>query len=444
MKKKKAFIITAVVIILAVIITAIVIFVKRDKGTSSNEVIYVESVSVITGNGMSNSNRFMGVVETQETKGIDKADDKKVKEVFVKVGDEVKEGDKLFEYDTDEMNLKLKQLELELTSIYNNISTLNSQINTLNEEKKQVDEDHKIEYTSQIQSLQAQINQENYNASTKELEIERQKAAINNSIVYSPMAGVIKSVASLDDNSQEMNDFNYGDNQEQHFITITDMGDYRVKASVSEFNIGSFMIGDRVIIRSRVDETKFWYGNVTSIDTDNPNQNNNDFYYGGGGTSTTKYPVYIALESSEDIMLGQHVYVEFDYGQTVVKDGLWLYEFYLVMDGENTYVWVESNDKIEKRKVELGEYDEELCMYEVVSGLSPDDYIAFPENRIKEGMKTTHNYEDVMDSDISDMDGIDMDGVDMDGINMDDIEMNDSEFEDDSVDEMIVPSEGVN
>lgn len=396
MKKKKILIITGALLIVAVIITAIIIFVKKDKKIDSDEVVYVESVANLMGLGISGENRYMGVVETQETSGVDKADDRTVKEIFVSEGDSVKKGDKLFEYDTDEMNLKLKQLELELTSIYNNITTLNSQIKTLSDEKNTVEDDYKIEYTSQIQSLQAQINQENYNASAKELEIDRQKKAIENAIVFSPMDGVIKSINNNDSSS----DSEYGsDSENQHFITIMDMGEYRVKASLSEFDMGSFMTGDAVIIRSRVDDSKIWKGTVTKIDTDNPEQNNNYYYY-DMGTTATKYPMYVSLDDSGGIMLGQHVYVEMDFGQTETREGIWLDEFYIMQENNNSYVWVEKNGKIEKRKIELGDYDADMWKYEIVSGITENDYIAYPEDRIKEGMRTTHNYEDVMTDDM--------------------------------------------
>ncbi len=437
MKKKKVFIIVGVVLILAVLIIATIIFIRRDKKPSSGEVIYVESVANITGLGYFGGNRYMGVVETQETKGVEKAEDRTVKEIYVKEGDIVKTGDELFIYDTEEMSLKLKQLELELTSIYNNISTLKSQISTLNEEKNNVDEEYKIEYTSQIQSLQAQINQENYNASAKELEIERQKTAIENAVVYSPMDGVVKAI----NNGTNSNNQDYYDsgNQTQYFISITDMGEYRVKANISEFDLGAFMEGDSVIIRSRVDDTMIWYGTVTKIDTENPDSGSNDYYYSGMGTSATKYPMYVALDTSDGILLGQHVYVEYNFGQSEVKEGLWLDEFYIMQEEDGDYVWIENNGKIEKRQVELGEYDGDMWTYEILSGLSTEDYIAYPEDRIKEGMSTTHNYEDVMEDDMGmyeDMGGDTDMYDDMDADMYNDIDV-------DSYDDMEEPNEVV-
>ena len=43
---------------------------------------------------------------------------------------------------------------------------------------------------------------------------------------------------------------------------------------------------------------------------------------------------------------------------------------------------------------ELGEYDSELFTYEIVSGLESSDYLAFPEDRLYEGMETAHGFEE--------------------------------------------------
>ena len=68
------------------------------------------------------------------------------------------------------------------------------------------------------------------------------------------------------------------------------------------------------------------------------------------------------------------------------------------MDGGEiiTYVWAANDkNKLEKRKVELGEYDEMTGEYEILSGLTEDDYIAFPMEGLYEGVTTVTNIEDV-------------------------------------------------
>ena len=107
-------------------------------------------------------------------------------------------------------------------------------------------------------------------------------------------------------------------------------------------------------------------------------------------------------------MLGQHVYIERDEGQEEQKSGIWISEVYIVdADTDSPYVWAtDKNDKLEKRSVILGQYDEDLGEYEIADGLSEEDSIAFPSDILEEGMSTTTNLEDAMD------DSVDMQPID--------------------------------
>ncbi|MBQ8913081.1 MAG: efflux RND transporter periplasmic adaptor subunit, partial [Lachnospiraceae bacterium] len=193
--KKKIKIIITIIVLLAIAggLTAY-LFLKDKNDDESVELVYVDSVENIMGIGVSVESRYMGIVETQETKNVNPDSDKKVKQLYVSAGDSVKKGDVLFEYDTEEMELKLRQLQLELQNINNGITTTNTQIAELVKERDAAPAENKIEYTAQIQNLQAQVNQSNYDASSKQLEIDRQQAAMENNKVTSPMDGVIKEI----------------------------------------------------------------------------------------------------------------------------------------------------------------------------------------------------------------------------------------------------------
>ena len=65
------------------------------------------------------------------------------------------------------------------------------------------------------------------------------------------------------------------------------------------------------------------------------------------------------------------------------------------------------DDKLEKRSVILGQYDEELGEYEIADGLTKDDSIAFPSDVLEEGMATTTNIEEAMDTSTVDMQPVD-------------------------------------
>lgn len=403
--KKKGIIILIVVLLVLAGAAGAIYYVLHNKKASNEELVYATKISDLNGGYDLTESRYMGTVESQEVKGVNRDSDKKVKELYVKEEDEVKAGDVLFEYDTESMELQLRQLELELTSINNNIATLNQQIASLTAEKAAAPAEEQLSYSAQIQNLQAQVNQANYDASAKQLEIDRQKLSMENTKVVAPMDGIIKTInennstSSSDDDSSNSNSDNGSDSTSNAYITIMAKGDYRIKATASELTVRSMSEGQSMIIRSRVDDST-WTGTVTKIDLEHPDNGNNNDYYMSSGTTATKYPFYISLDSTDGLMLGQHVYVEADYGQGDVKEGLWLDEYYIMQEDDGAYVWAENaKGYIEKRKVELGDYDENMMRYEIVSGLTEDDYIAYPEERVKEGMKVTHNYEDVVTDD---------------------------------------------
>ena len=433
--KKKGIIILIVVLLVLAGAAGAIYYVLHNKKASNEELVYATKISDLNGGYDLTESRYMGTVESQEVKGVNRDSDKKVKELYVKEEDEVKAGDVLFEYDTESMELQLRQLELELTSINNNIATLNQQIASLTTEKAAAPAEEQLSYSAQIQNLQAQVNQANYDASAKQLEIDRQKLSMENTKVVAPMDGIIKTInennstSSSDDDSSNSNSDNGSDSTSNAYITIMAKGDYRIKATASELTVRSMSEGQSMIVRSRVDDST-WTGTVTKIDLEHLDNGNNDGYYmGSSGTTATKYPFYISLDSTDGLMLGQHVYVEADYGQGDVKEGLWLDEYYIMQEDDGAYVWAENaKGYIEKRKIELGEYDENMMRYQILSGLTEDDYIAYPEDRVKEGMKVTHNYEDVMIDDTGD------DGVIDDG-SYDDGAYDDGSYDDGSIDD---------
>lgn len=415
--KKKGIIILIVVLLVLAGAAGAIYYVLHNKKASNEELVYATKISDLNGGYDLTESRYMGTVESQEVKGVNRDSDKKVKELYVKEEDEVKAGDVLFEYDTESMELQLRQLELELTSINNNIATLNQQIASLTTEKAAAPAEEQLSYSAQIQNLQAQVNQANYDASAKQLEIDRQKLSMENTKVVAPMDGIIKTINENNSTSSSDNNSNYDNNNNNNnnssdstsnaYITIMAKGDYRIKATASELTVRSMSEGQSMIVRSRVDDST-WTGKVTKIDLEHPDNGSSNDYYGNSGTTATKYPFYISLDSTDGLMLGQHVYVEADYGQGDVKEGLWLDEYYIMQEDDGAYVWAENaKGYIEKRKIELGEYDENMMRYQILSGLTEDDYIAYPEDRVKEDMKVTHNYEDVVIDDTEDGGSID-------------------------------------
>ena len=396
-KKKKVGLCLGVLVLAA---AGIYLILFGIPGSGSGDKIYVEQVSAIMelGSGNGGENRYAGVVESQETWNIKQNSDKTVKEIYVKEGDSVKIGDKLFAYDNEEAKLNLEQAKLELERMQNEIKSGEAEIKNLEQEKKSASGSDKLEYTIQIQSQKATNKKTEYEIKSQEAKIKSLKKATKNSVVKSEMDGVVKKINQAAATGADEGDDMEGGGDDTVFMSILATGDYRVKAKVNEQNRYTIEEGKEVIVRSRVDDSQTWKGTITKIDTDNPDESSSSSNFGDSGegddetTTSSKYPFYVKLDSSEGLILGQHVYIEPDNGQDKKKTGIWLSSYYIVQKDKESYVWVESLTKrLEKKKVTLGEYDEELDEYQIKSGLSKDDYIAFPENNLKEGMKTTRN-----------------------------------------------------
>ena len=382
-KKKKSIFLSAGAAIVLVILIGIWFFVFRKSSSAADGVVaYTTPVSMLTSTSIGTVNRYAGVVEPQKTVKIQKASDKNVKEVFVKEGDTVTKGAPLFSYDTDEIQMKLSEAELELERITTEISTLYNQIETLQNEKAKAPESEAFSYTTQILTAQNDVKRAEYNQKSKGVEIEQIRKSLENSTITSEIDGVVKSI---NDGSQT----SYGYDNDTAYMTILSNNEYRIKGTINEQNMYAISTGQEILVHSRIDESITWRGTVTEVDTENPVSNQNNMYSSSSDTNTSSssYNFYVELADEAVLMLGQHVFMEPDLGQTETKEGLWLPAYYLVIDGNDAYVWVcGKNDKLEKRQITTGEHDEEMDEYEITSGLTLEDSIAFPEDTLTEGM----------------------------------------------------------
>lgn len=388
MKKKTAIIAGAILAAAVVVGSALWYFLGRNTDSASDNVVYVNTVEMLTelGSGSGSVNRFAGVIESQQTWEVQQDNEKTVKDILVQTGQNVEVGTPLFTYDTAKMEQDLSQAQLDLEKLDNDITNTKNQIEQLQKEKKQADKDNQLSYTMEIQTLETEMKRNEYEKKSKSVEIGKLQDSIQNATVTSEIAGVVKAI----NNGSSTNIYN---GESQAFMTILALGDYRVKGSINEQNMSSIMQGQRMIIHSRVDEKQTWGGTVSNIDRENPTTGNNSgVVYSSGSsdsmTQTSNYPFYVELDSSDGLMLGQHVYLEVDNGQQEKKEGLWLPEYFISDADSNPYVWMDKNGKLVKQTIKLGEYDENLMEYQIIEGLTEKDAVTYPEDGLEEGMET--------------------------------------------------------
>ncbi|MCC8136541.1 MAG: efflux RND transporter periplasmic adaptor subunit [Clostridiales bacterium] len=349
----------------------------------SEDAVYVETVSSITGYGSGSGvvERYAGEVEAQATLEITLDSDRTLDECYVEEGDVVKEGAKLFSYSTQDDEDQIAQDEIDIEKNEMDIESYETQITQ--QEKlmnSATDEDEKTEAYLEILTLQNQIRQLEYEIETKEKEISSLKASISDAVVTAEMGGIIQSINDPSTESET-----YSTSESSAYITILAEGDFRIKGTVNELNVQNIYEGMQMIVYSRVDSSQTWKGSITEISTEQ-DEDDSEYYYSSSSSESSTYTYYVELESSEGLLLGQHVYMEEDAGQSEEKSGLWLEEFYIMIEDDGAYVWLaNTSNAIEKHEVTLGDYDEELSEYEILDGLEADDYIAYPLDTISEG-----------------------------------------------------------
>lgn len=354
--------------------------------------VYVQSVSAIMGYGnLGESSVTAGLVVARNEVKITKDDSRTVSERLVEVGQTVQAGEVLFVYDTDQMKLTIDKAKLEIEQLKNKVTDFGKQIEELEKERLYAAESDKLAYTIQIQALEADRKETEYNITVRERELQALEGEDVSGEVQAPVDGTIKSI-------NENGEYDSYTGMPLPYMTIVESGAYRVKGKVNELNRADFYVGQEVLLRSRVDASQTWTGVITTMDESPEEDNNNNYYYYDGGsdemTSSSSYPFYIDLDSMDGLILGQHLYIEPRESQTEEEQTLWLDASYILEENGHYYVWAaDRHDELEKREISVGQFDEMFYRYEILAGLTLDDRIAFPDESVQAGAPVTDTYQ---------------------------------------------------
>ena len=173
-------------------------------------------------------------------------------------------------------------------------------------------------------------------------------------------------------------------------VVVAETGNLRVKGFFNELNRTGMEEGARITAMARDGSDACWTGTITAIDWEGGSTGgDSDYYYGSDETSSsTRYPFWATLEDSTGLLIGQHVYLELGdasapEGEVRVPDGF--------VNDINTAPWVwadNGNGRLEKRALVLSGSDDALGEVIVSDGLELTDYIAWPEEGLREGLRT--------------------------------------------------------
>jgi len=319
----------------------------------------------------------------------------------VAAGDEVRINAKLFEYDTDALSLTVDKQELEMDKLEQQIKDHTAKVKDLDKQitdlEKQIKKEKDKTEKARLQDLLAGLNRDrqaanidlttaNYEKKTLQAEINYNKDMLKNAVVRSPIKGTVRAI----------------NESGTPYITIQKSGAYQVKGTLNELSLNAgIMEGVSVTILSRVDPTAFWTGTVSLVDYNTTSSNEYDNMYGGmvdSMTTSTSYPFYVTLDSTNGLLLGQHVYIQLSAApvdDTVLRipEG---YVMDVAMDPETFMttgtVWGvnEETRTLTKLTVTLGEYDPTYGTYVIAEGITAETYLADPAAPgVREGAAVT-------------------------------------------------------
>ena len=332
-----------------------------------------------------------------------------VKEVFVKNGDTVTQGQPLFSYVTSQ-ELTAQSAQYDAQAKANSITAAqtsasiqrepyNRKLANLNPLKNKYNSSKDESLLDQIKSAEDEVAQALSDAKTADNEvtnaqIEAEKAQVTAQTesdrmkydtVTADTAGTITSM------NEDLPTQSKAKKEEETFIEIMDKSKTLVKGTVSEFDREKLSVGQRVDIVDRKDPKKRWSGTVTQVGTlTTANAGNSN---GGNkqqeNPNQGKFPYTVELDQGGEMpLVGSHSYVNVvenapEAGKVVVNKA------YTFSKNGKTYVWKVEGKKVKMKEVKTKKVSDRLV--EITEGLTMQDTISTPREGMKDGMEVGQN-----------------------------------------------------
>ncbi len=382
--KKKKWIIIGV-IALIVIVAAVNIFVMqgKKKGAATNDAVSFEKV---TERKLNNTKLISGQVKpgniesfyADPTKG-------KVKDIAVKEGQEVEKGTKLFSYDNEEINLQMKQAELDQKMADMRYDQGKKKIDSLKKEiKKAKDGGAGKEVTD---SMEEQVSELEMTQKTTDLEKEKgklQKEELNKKqnelTIYSNFAGVVQK---LDKDAAQSSSQALG-GQGKAFLQIASKDPFQVQGTLTELQKSQIQKDQTFTVTAKANSKKKWTGKITEV-SEFPTSAEMA-QAGGMGEATqnmSQYTYKASLDSQDGLSPGYHVSLQVNLEN---KTMIAVPSKSIVEKDEDAFVYIEDKGKLRKQNVKKGSTDGDWT--EIVEGVTVGQKVVKnPSDNVYDGME---------------------------------------------------------
>ncbi|MED1113428.1 efflux RND transporter periplasmic adaptor subunit [Bacillus paramycoides] len=380
--KKKKWIIVGV-IVLIVIVAAVNIFVMqgKKKDTTKTDAVSFEKV---TERKLNNTKLISGQVKpgniesfyADPTKG-------KVKDIAVKEGQEVEKGTKLFSYDNEEINLQVKQAELDQKMADMRYDQGKKKIDSLkNEIKKAKDSGAGKEVTD---PMEEQVSELEMAQKTTELEKEKgklQKEELSKKqkelTIYSNFTGVVQK---LDKDAAQSSSQALG-GQGKAFLQVASKDPFQVQGTLTELQKSQIQKDQTFTVTAKANNKKKWTGKITEV-SEFPTSAEMAQAVGEGTQNMSQYTYKASLDSQDGLSPGYHVSLQVNLEN---KTMIAVPSKSIVEEGDDAFVYIEEKGKLHKQNVKKGATDGDWT--EIVEGATVGQKVVKnPSDNVYDGME---------------------------------------------------------
>ncbi|WP_017150350.1 efflux RND transporter periplasmic adaptor subunit [Bacillus bingmayongensis] len=382
--KKKKWIIIGVIALIAAI-TAINIFLLQGKNKSKEKTEYIHFEKV-TERKLNNTKLISGQVKpgniesfyADSTKG-------KVKNIEVKEGQSVEKGTKLFSYDNEEINLQMKQAELDQKMADMRYDQGKKKIDSLKKEiKKAKDSGAGKEVTD---PMEEQVSELEIAQKTTDLEKEKgklQKEELNKKqkelTIYSNFAGVVQK---LDKDAAQSSSQALG-GQGKAFLQVASKDPFQVQGTLTELQKSQIQKDQTFTVTAKANNKKKWTGKITEVSEFPTSAEMGQA--GGVGEATqnmSQYTYKASLDSQDGLSPGYHVSLQVNLEN---KTMIAVSSKSIVEKDDDAFVYIEEKGKLRKQNVKKGATDGDWT--EITEGVTVGQKVVKnPSDNVYDGME---------------------------------------------------------
>ncbi|APH20697.1 efflux RND transporter periplasmic adaptor subunit [Clostridium botulinum] len=347
--KKKTIIITGVVLLIGLFV---ILGIFKSKKNSN---ISVKTIKVTKGNVESYLSTTGNVVSKNKKEYF--GGQAKVKKVNVKVGDKVKKGQSLLNFDMSELENDRQVARMEYDNAISQKKALKSQKNSEENKMNSIT-------NSQIEQVENAVR-------LAELKLESVNDKINESE---------ETVADIDGIVTEVNAQAGGisTGQGQPLVVVENVDDLKVAVSLGKYDSTKVKKGMKAFVKN--DDKKY----EAKVDFIAPTAKKTVKEAGGGNDTTLDCEIYLSKNNTKDLRIGFDVDVDILLGES--KNVLKIPLESIKTDKYNkSHVYVVEEGKVKEKPVQLGTQSDMEA--EIISGLkSGEKVILNPNASIKTGV----------------------------------------------------------